>query len=224
MYVHMATMDFLIGLFSISLITIVLILIIVLINGVKRWYLKLRLPPEAQTAKIKNIISNENTFNELIKKWTNYNNALAFLKLQVVVLASGCLTAIMSQEPVTRGCIYYVFTIFAVIIILLLFMSVLDIFSNIFKVNIKISGLNEKKGFWIYFLYIIIILSFMIPMIILWVYIKSYEGELDWKIWLSLYLVLTIGVYQYIKQILSFFLPVSANGIYSIEELIQEMI
>ncbi len=169
------------------------------------------------------IISNKKKFNELIKKWTNYINALKFLQLQLAVLLSGFVISfgyyLRGQEPVTLDKSYFIMLIPVVILI----SYILSIFSDIFKLNIFDS--KEKIGFWGFVLPLIIIPFFVsIPAVILLGYITLYNVEPDFKNGLSLYLVLTIGMYQSAKRILSFFLPVSVNGIYSIEELIQEMI
>jgi hypothetical protein len=113
----------------------------------------------------------------------------------------------------------------SVILIILVTTWWSNILSNIFKVNIRIFDSKEKKGFLSVVLSAIIPIFFInIPMIMLLGYFALYNVEPDFKNGLSLYIALTIGLYQSTKSILSFFLPVSANGLYSLKELIQEMI
>ena len=189
----------------------------------------MRIPIEAQTDKIINIISNENTFNELIKKWTNYNNARVFLLLQMAFLVGGFSTAAIykiSQWQAALDLNYLVLLlIISVILIILVITWLSNILSDIFKFNIRIFDSKEKKGFLRVVLSPIIPIFFInIPMITLLGYFALYNVEPDFKNGLSLYLALTIGMYQSTKRILSFFLPISANGLYSIKELIQDMI
>jgi hypothetical protein len=225
----MSIIDFLISVFFFSGLTIFVILFSVSRKRVIQWYLKLRIPTEAQTDKIMNTISNENTFNELKKRWTNYNNACVFLLLQMVFLVGGFATAAIykiSQWQATLEWKYLVLLIIiSVILIILVITWLSNIISNIFKLNIRLFDSKEEKGFWKVVLSAIIpIFLINIPMILLLVYFALYDVTPDWKNWLSLYLALTIGLYQSTKSILSFFLPVSANGLYSIKELIQDMI
>jgi hypothetical protein len=225
----MSIIDFLIWVFFFSVLTIFVILFCVSRKGVIRWYLKLRIPTEAQTDKILNTISNEKTFNGLIKKWTDYNNARVFLLLQMAFLVGGFSTAAIykiGQWQATLDLNYLVLLfILSLILITLVITWLSNILSNIFKFDIRIFDSKEKKGFLRVLLSVIIPIFFInIPMIMLLGYFALYNVVPDFKNGLSLYLVLTIGMYQSTKSILSFFLPVSANGLYSIEELIQEMI
>jgi hypothetical protein len=214
----MDLIPFLMALFFISCLTIFVIRTGAENKRVIQFYLKLKIPTDAQTENIMNTIYNENMFNELIKKWTGYNNVLKFLEFQIALLISGFLMAssyyILGQKSATLDWNFFLLLI-ALILVIMWVSDILNI--NIFA--------QKKKGFWNVILFMIIPSIFVIiPMLIILIYITSYNIELNVRNFLSLYLVLTIGMYQSIKPIHSFFLPVSANGKYTTEQFIQEII
>jgi hypothetical protein len=185
-----------------------------------RWYIGLKVPTCPQRDKIINTIN-----NEYKEKWTNYNNTFIFFDFQIITLLIGFLTAIShyldQYKPDTLWIVPVLFLIlFLAIVHVILIIYVVIIVSKV----LRLTDIVYKMGYWSS-LAICLFLYFLanIPLIYI-IYRYNVESNFNNSIPLfgSIFLFLTIGLYESIKHILSFFLPVSANGLYSIEELIQE--
>lgn len=182
-----------------------------------RQYLKLKSPTLEEKKIIDNIFE-KNEFNKLIEIWISYKNTLIFLKIHLVVLSTGLFVAIVFFRIVQSN-IFTLDTLINVIFvipIILIFDIFRKIISDIYKIPEK-KLINSTP-----FLIFMIIVS-DIPLLLLLILIELYNLELNINTALILCVSLTIGMYEYIKRIIGFLLPIPESGIYSTEELIQQI-
>lgn len=202
----------------VSLITILLTLVIVKNKKIIKWYLMLKSSSNTQMGySIENMFE-KNKFNKLIDNWTNYNIALTSLWYQSVILIGGFLFSFCSLLITlywNNGILISIILFIAEIIIVIALLK--KRISLFFKIN---EDLGFKTKLMLEFLLIFIA---TIPFWIVSFYIIFNTPVMNFNTFISIYLILTLGMYEYTKQIISFFFPIPANGIYSTDELLSKI-
>lgn len=201
-----------------SLIAILVTLGIVRNEKIIKWYLELKLPNPQMDH-----MTDQNKFNKLIEKWTNYNIVVTSLKFQIVILIGGLLFSSFSRlikidwsQDWTIG----------IPIAGILFIVEIFIATDLLKKKISLLLKIKEDSFILGFVSIFLT---SIPFWIVSLYIIFNNTELNFNTFVSafntlipIFLILTLGMYESTKEIISFFFPIPANGIYSIDDIIKE--
>lgn len=194
-----------------SSIAILVTLAIIRYEKIIKWYLGLKLSNTQLGHPI-----DQNKFNKLMEKWTNYNIALTSLWFQSVILIGGFLFSFCSQ-------LIYIYlsqnvNIGIAIGIILFFVEII-IATNLLKKRISLLLKIKENSFILGFGSILLA---SIPFWIVSSYIIFNKPELNFNTLIAIILILTLGMYESTKEIISFFFPIPENGIYSIDEIIEE--
>jgi len=206
----------------VSFITIVITWGIVKDKRIIKWYLLLKSPLNTNLDKtIKNVFE-KNKFNKLIEKWTNYNIAVTSLWLQSSILLIGFLFSFSSflvVEIQTWNYLILIAIIFFIAEIIIAKKYFQEKISRIFKISEEDLSFTKKIVFESVIIFIV-----NIPFWIVFLYIILNNPEMNFNTFFSIYLILTLGMYEYTKKVLGFFSPIPANGIYSTDELIKGLL
>lgn len=228
----MSILEFAAGITFIAALTISIIYKAIKNKGTIQWYLKLKSSDTQVDKIIDEIFKNDKLFDELTKIWVSYKNTTLFLKFQVIVLLGGCVFAIMSIimqfEPNNLKILIYL--VYMCLYIYIILHSLNPIILNIFRLpEEKLGGKHTqihiyRTGYVKSFLFTLF-LAFItsIPLLIVSGYIIINSLGPNFNTVLAVYLILTVGMYEYTKRILGFFLPTPSAGIYSTKELIQQI-
>ncbi|MCZ7398697.1 MAG: hypothetical protein O8C62_03290 [Candidatus Methanoperedens sp.] len=190
-----------------ALITILVTLVIVHDKKIIKWYLKLKLSNTQMSYSFE-----ENKFNKLIEQWTNYNIALTSLWFQSVILIGGFLLSFSSLLIL----IYYPSQNIGILIGIILIFCEIIIVTILLNKRISILLKIKENSF----LTLVSSIMASIPFWIVSLYIIFNKPEMNLLPIISIYLILTLGMYEYTKQIISFFFPIPENGIYSIDDMV----
>lgn len=206
----------------ISFITIVIAWSIVRDKRIIKKYLLLKSPSNTNLDKTLENIFEKNKFNKLIEKWTNYNIAVTSLWIQSSILLIGFLfwlSSFLVVEIQTSDYLISIAIIFFIAELIIAKTHFQKKFSRIFKISEEDFGFTEKIIFESVIIFIV-----NIPICIVFLYIILNNPELSFNTFFSIYLILTLGMYEYTKKVLGFFSPIPANGIYSTDELIKGLL
>ena len=197
-----------------SFITIFAIYYVVNNEGGIRWYLKLRSPNTEVKILIDNIFK-KNKFNELKNIWIGYKYTIYFLKFHFILLLTGLFVTI-AYPFVDFNSFLLIIPLISVIFILIILLKLADDILEIYD-------LPAEKLYGNITFFISTSLIPLLPLSLVWVLISINNFEQNLNAAIFIYLSLTIGLYEYIKRFIGFFLPIPTRGIYSTKELIQEI-